>query len=234
MMLYKYVLRQELSRLKAIGNVREASALRALQSLHQRKYLQAYGIQEVIPKAHWRLHLPEQLEHMGRYHDLQAMEKKHQCYKDVASERFDTLTRQTGFSKAVLLRTLAQTQFQVRQLVAKETTGLLPPVSSYVDASFVGKRSKGLKFEGRSYYVSDVVTSPVPGIVADCRQVENGDYYIFVQPYDRAPGFASTLKGEMWTKNAAAKPVPLRFRSGQPVLCASFWSFEDNGLLVLP
>ena len=118
--------------------------------------------------------------------------------------------------------------------MAKETTGLLPPVSSYVDASFVGKRSKGLKFEGRSYYVSDVVTSPVPGIVADCRQVENGDYYIFVQPYDRAPGFASTLKGELWTKNAAAKPVPLRFRSGQPVLCASFWSFEDNGLLVLP
>ncbi|CAE7694228.1 unnamed protein product [Symbiodinium sp. CCMP2592] len=98
-----------------------------------------------------------------------------------------------------------------------------------VASFYVGARDT-VKCAGNAH----VVTSPVPGIVADCRQVENGDYYIFVQPYDRAPGFGSTVKGELWTLTAAAKPVPVRFRSRQPVLCASFWSFDDNGLLVLP
>ena len=216
------MLRQELSRLKAAGSMHNAVALRRLQSLHQRKFLDAYGIAEMIPKAHWRLHLPDQMEEMGCYHDL-YMEKKHQCYKDVAHDRFDALVRSSGFSKAVLLRLLNSPSYKLDNWWERKTTGLLP-------------RSKGLIFAGRSYYVSDVVLAPVRGIITETKDLQTGEYYLYVQPYkqDHSVLPTSNLQGELWTENLAAKPIPLRLSREQPVLCASFWCFEAHRLLVLP
>lgn len=90
---------------KIRGGAGNLGCLAKFQEMHQRLYVEAYGLEKVRPKHHLRMHLPTIYE-KGGYVDCWATEARHRLYKgSVAGDIQALLGEANGkFSKAALVR----------------------------------------------------------------------------------------------------------------------------------
>eukprot|EP00435_Cladocopium_sp_Y103_P018320 s4537_g4.t1 len=81
-------------------NVAYGSQLLPLQRRHMQKFQEAYGASQTRPKAHYALHLAQQMQRWQRHIDCHVGERKHRIFKRHVGPRISKLE---GFAKSVLL-----------------------------------------------------------------------------------------------------------------------------------
>ena len=80
----------------------QCDKLHALQQSHLTAWILAHGRRSLRPKAHYALHLQEQIRQWHRLVDCFTCERKHKQYKNLGANRL--ATHKTDFAKSALLQ----------------------------------------------------------------------------------------------------------------------------------
>ena len=205
-------------------NVFSTDDLQQLQKAHQKKVLEAYGMQHMKPKHHARYHLAKQLERIQCYVDCFAMEKKHKLYKShIGLHRFDPFAsgernKKGEFSFLVIqqiwqhhVKALSTFNFSDTLLGQCHDDG---HVAVLLGVDHVQVAAK-LQFGGRHIAKGQVLLGAHPGIVEKAVQCENS-FFLFIQvlEMDATSEFHST-----WKAQGRAKLLPVSEAGRSP----SWW-----------
>lgn len=198
--------------------------LQQLQKEHQKKVLEAYGMQHMKPKHHARYHLAKQLERFQCYVDCFAMGKKHKVYKShIGLHRFDPFASGERNKNGEFSFLVIQQIWQ-HHVKALSTFNFLDTLQGpcHDDANLAlllgvehVKVAAKLQFGGRQIAGGQVLLGAHPGIVEKAVQC-GSNFYLFMKvlKMDTTSEFHST-----WKEEGRAKLLPVSEAGRSP----SWW-----------
>ena len=151
---------------KRTGNNVDPQELQHEIALHQRLFVEAYGVDEVIPKHHRAFHLPGQLLRDKQLIDCFVHERKHKIIKGQAG----SITNTKSYERTTLLRVIVQQMVNMPTTFANSILGRVEPFPELgLGAANI---SCELRFEGLHIFEGDLlVVDDSVVIVIGCLEV---------------------------------------------------------------
>jgi hypothetical protein len=208
-------------------SIADARHLEQLQIRHWQKFIEVYGEDNVKPKHHYALHIPQQAIDFSFLIDCWVLERKHRAQKRAANNVCWDSVWEESVNARILLESLDEqntSPFSDRLLGA---TAVAPQLASDIAAQHVVVANNAF-FRGMRIVHGDILfIENHAGQVAACMLVD-GHLQLLVNIFVHAPAMQHG-RGRRWMPQNGIAAIDLRTAL---LVQAECWYFEHDGSLI--